>query len=54
LQGKVYVRQHAVDGDATEVLQELTEYYTHSRMAEIAATKALTRINNLCMDSNVL
>jgi len=51
LQGKVYVRQHAVDGNATEVLRELTEYYTHSRVAEIAATEALTKITNLRMDS---
>jgi len=50
-QGKVYVRQHAVDGNATEVLRELTQYYTHSRVAEIAATEALTKITNLRMDS---
>jgi hypothetical protein len=50
-QGKVYVRQHAVDGNATGVLRELTEYYSHSRVAEIAATEALTKINNLRMDS---
>ena len=50
-QGKVYVHQHAVDGNATGVLRELTEYYSHSRVAEIAATEALTKINNLRMDS---
>lgn len=49
-QGKVYVRQHAQDGDATEVLRELTEYYTHSRVAEIAATETLTKVTSLRMD----
>jgi hypothetical protein len=50
-QGKVYIRQHAVDGNATAVLYELVEYYTHSRVAEIAATETLTKINTLRMDS---
>ena len=50
-QGKVYVRQHAIDGDATAVLHELVEYYTHSRVAEIAAQEVTTKINTIRMDS---
>ena len=50
-QGKVYVRQHASDGDATAVLHELVEYYTHSRVAEIAAQEVTTKINTIRMDS---
>jgi hypothetical protein len=50
-QGRGYVRDHAHDNDATAVFAEMTEYYTTSRAAEIAASELEVKITNLKFDS---
>jgi hypothetical protein len=50
-QGRGFVRDHVHDNDSTAVLREMTEYYTTSRAAEIAASELEVKITNLKFDS---
>ena len=46
-QGRIIVRQHELDGNATEVLRKLILFYTESRVAEKAGSDLLDKIIGL-------
>jgi hypothetical protein len=50
-QGRIFVRQHEVDGNATAVLRKIVAFYTQSRVAEKASSDLQTKILALRFDS---
>ena len=50
-QGRIFVRQHEKDGDATAVLRKIITFYTESRVAEKSSSDLLAKILALRFDS---
>jgi hypothetical protein len=50
-QGRIFVRQHEVDGNAAAVLRKIVTFYTQSRVAEKASSDLLDKILALRFDS---
>jgi hypothetical protein len=50
-QGRIFVRQHEADGNATAVLRKIVTFYTESRVAEKAGSDLLDKILGLRFNS---